>query len=301
MSYPLRMIVTAFTLLLAIGSGTLQAQSADLLRWKLKAGDKYEIEMTQSATQELDLGGPQTIQSDFTMRMSMTVDAAREHEFDVTQRIESIKFKMDSPFLQMEYDSASEEEPDAQTAMIADGFKPLIGLNVKQTINDRGESLKVDIDADKLAAVEQNQMAGQFVTKDSFRQLLSANGLVFPENALTPGDTWDGTFEQSSGGVKMSTKSAFTLAGTEKSAAGNECQKISSKHEITMVPDENAPVTIELKSQDSTGEFLFDNTAGRLDSATINQDLVMSIDQGGMQMDVKTKSKSKFTLTPLDK
>ena len=289
--------VFALILFSGLGVATAIAQSEMLLRWSLKQGDKFDIEMAQQATQELNLGGPQSIETNFTMRMSMTVDAVRENEFDVTQTIDSVKLSMESAFMSFDYDSATGEVPEGQAAMIVEGLKPMVGLSVKQTINHRGETTSVEINEDKLAELEANQIAGQFVSKDSFKQMLSANGLILPEEAISQGDTWTSSFENAASGMKFKTDSTFTLAGTE-TVDGKELAKITADQTMSTVSDDDAQVAIQLKSQKSEAVFLFDNLAGRLTSATVNQDMEMAVDQGGVQMDISTKSQSKFTLTP---
>jgi hypothetical protein len=70
-----------------------KAQSEEL-RWKLKAGQKFNIELDQDMTQSFEVGGgEQEMPMKFTMYMSWNVDEATESEFKVTQIIDRIKMR----------------------------------------------------------------------------------------------------------------------------------------------------------------------------------------------------------------
>jgi hypothetical protein len=270
-------------------------------RWKLKAGQKFKVQVDQKMTQRIDMGtGEQEMPMSFAMFMSWTVDEATEDEFKITQTIDRVTLAMTLPGMgDIEYDSHSAEEPEGMAVQFAGVLEPLIGLKIHQTLNGRGESVECEIDADALEALNSAGMGAQFASEDTLKNLIGQSACVFPELAVSQGDSWNDEFSVMNQMGKMITSAKYTYDGPEE-VDGKSLQKISVESTVAVEGTDDAPVEVEIKEQENKGTVWFDNAAGYITSATGTQKMTMTVVTMGQEISLVTDGTSSFTVTPDD-
>jgi hypothetical protein len=281
--------------------GGATARPQEDFRWNLQPGQKFKVEYDQDIKQSMDAGfGEQEMPMRYTMSMSWDVKSAEGGEFRVAQTIDRIKLTASLPGLgDIEYDSSSEEEPEGFASQFAEGLKPLIGLTIDQTLNDRGVSVKCDIDEEVLQQLQNSQMGAQFANADTLKNLIAIAACSFPEKGVVKGEPWtsDQTVANAMGDI--TTSSTYTYEGDE-TVNGKSLQKIKVESKMDIKPSENATVEIELGEQSSDGVVYFDNAQGRVDHAVMNQSIKMTVLAQGQEIPVTTTGKMTFTITPAD-
>lgn len=275
--------------------------AAETLRWKLKKGQKFKVQLGQEMKQVLDMGaGQQEMPMRFAMYMSWNVDEATESEYTVTQTIDRITMGMSLPGMgEVEYDSASEEEPEGFAQSFAGSLSPLIGVKIVQTINGRGQSVKCEIDAEALAKLESGNMGAQFASEDMLKNMIAQSACVFPEEDIQKGANWEDQFSVKNQFGEMITKAKYTYDGNEQ-VDGKSVEKISVVSEVAMEPSGESPVEVEITKQDNKGTVYFDNAAGYVSSATMNQTMTMVIQAMGQEINVDSVGAVTFSIKPDD-
>lgn len=273
------------------------------LRWKLKAGQHFKIELDQDMKQTIDsAAGAQDVPTRFTMYMSWNVEEAKENEFKIAQVIERITMTMSAAgFGDVEFDSAKDEELEGIAAIIAGGLKPLVGLKIKQTINGRGESISCEIDPAKLEELKAASAGGggQFANPDTLKNLIGQSACVLPEAAVEKGANWEDQFTAESQMGKMITTAKYTYEGSE-TLDGKSLDKIAVVSTVAVEAGEDSQAEVEITKQDNKGTVYFDNNAGYIASAVLNQSMTMNVATMGQEFTVVTVGTVTMTLTPDD-
>ncbi len=271
------------------------------LRWKLKAGQNFRIELDQDMKQTFDMGGSeQEMPMKFTMFMSWTVDEATETEFQVTQIIDRIKMSMSLPGMgDVSFDSDSEEPPSGFAEQFASSMQPLVGLKIAQTLNSRGQTVKCEIDPAALEGLKNAGMGGQFASEEMLKNMVSQSACVLPESAIDKGASWDDQFSVDNQMGKMITSAKYTYEGKE-TLDGKSLEKISVNSSVNIEPAADAPVEVEIAKQDNKGTVYFDNDAGYVSSATMTQSMTMNVTTMGQEINVITTGTVTFSMKPDD-
>lgn len=265
------LLMTALgVLLLAEG---VSAQT--LLRWKLKAGETFNVAVSQQTSSQVAFSGKQaTTAIDLAMELTWHVTAADENGIVVKQSIQRLVFKLNSPKAgSVEYDSAQKANPTGPSRDVAAAVKPLLGAEIELTMDDRGQvqAVKpVGEMAEKLLAASKDE-EGVFSTK-AIQQLLRQPLAILPEKPVAQGESWTTTADLDAAAGKFKQEIASTLAG-EVEQDGDKLLKIEQKWTLQPADPAGKP-KLALKSHEQTGAILFDASAGRLASAEQTQKLV---------------------------
>lgn len=297
-------IAIATIAVLAVVQATTQA--AEPLRWKLKAGEKYDFTVKQQSEIAMSV-----MDQDIEMSMEVVIDAPwevtdvdDEGVMTVASRFQRIQMNMQSPFFAFDYDSDSEEKPTGPEAMFTDAFGTLVGVEFVSQISPRGEFVDVQFDEgafDKMKGMPgMEQMAGMF-SPDGMKQLIGQGLAVFPENAPTVGETWKTSTETPNPAFgKQKVEMTYEFGGQEE-IDGRTLAKVNMAMELDFIVDEaqNSLVAdIALDDQDSTGTMFFDTQAGRLSHSVFTQSMQMTIEAVGQFMEQDVDTTVNITLTP---
>jgi hypothetical protein len=278
-------LIGAAMFALLIGS----AQAQTTLKYKFKEGEKLNYTMDQTQKQSINIIGME-IETTMTqnMEMSWNVKSVKDGKAQMSQTIDRIRVKMESPFAPFEFDSKDGKEPEGPLGpLLGPLFAAMAGAEFTVTMDEQGEVSETKLSEKLLETMKANPALQQFgggFTEDGLKNMISqSGGSVLPKTSVKKGDTWDQKMElkQPPLGV-MKLNNTYTYGGTEEKD-GATLEKIDVKTEIKIEPleDANAQIEIKVKSVETKGTMYFDNKAGRLALSTMNQKMVMEINAMG--------------------
>ena len=299
-SFSLRSLV-AMALIGLLCSSTAIAQQ-NTLRWKLEEGQKFKVEVSQNQSQKMNSPqGEFEIPVEQVIHMTWEVTGVEGDVFSIVQKMTRMKMSMDSPFMQMEYDT-DEGEAEGMAEQIAAAIDPMIGAAVAFKMNGRGEISDVEVPED---VVEEMQaagggMGGQMFSADMLEQMISQSGIVFPEGAVDAGAEWENTTTQKNPMMNMTINSKYKYAG-EEDKGGTMIQKIAVSAKVELEAGET-PLggSVEIDEQESNGEIWFDNAAGYMTGSKSTQEMVMIMEMMGQEMDIESKTEVEVKVTKVD-
>jgi hypothetical protein len=279
-------------IILAIGTfvtflfATSATNAQQELRWKFEPGQKLNYNMVQDMTIGV-AGGPlgdQNMKLNQVMNMIWNVvDVNSEGSAVIRQKFDRVTTKMTMPQVGViEYDSASDQAPVGLAAMLAPMYKALTEAEFELTMTNRGEIKDVKIPEKLLEALKNSPNAaalGDLTTPEGFKKMMSQSALVLPEKQPQTGELSSTKTEMNlPTGGKQIVEATYRYEGT-KEVDGVTCAVFQPTMKMTY-EGENQPT---IKEQESTGEILFNITAGRLHSSKLDQNMVME-QAAGMQM-----------------
>jgi hypothetical protein len=290
------LLITLALVVIAPDSG----QAAKTFRWKLKQGDKFQVDMTQKIKQNIQ-AAERTIDVSQDMKMQMSWNVAQvdsDGTIHLQQTIDRITMTMQIPGQgEMKFDSASEEEPQGIAKMIADMLKPMVGAKMTQTMNDRGQVLDFEVAKEALEGLRANPMLKQFFSEDSLKEMMAKGSAVLPEEAIDKGHTWTATMEINSPVGKMKTDTTYVYQGEEK-RGGKVLDKFGLKLAMSFGEGGASLAKIQVKDQDCSGTMYFDAEAGRLVETQMTQKMTLEVAVAGQQMNQKLDQTMLLTVTP---
>jgi hypothetical protein len=292
-------------LALVIGHWSLVIPTfAEPLRWKLKSGDEFLAKLEQHPEIGSSLGGgaPAVMTLDTGMELGWQVTAVDEHgAADISQRFQRLRMKLEMPKSgAISYDSASETKPTGDAKTIAAAVQPLLDAEIKLTLSPRGEITRVELDeaAQKaVAGLEASNPLKNLLSKEGVANVLRQSVVILPAGDVQPGDQWLQTTTLSTALGKFKQTTTFKLLEPEsKSPDVARIESVSNLEREEAPAAKSRPVT--LKQQHQTGLALFDTSAGRLTSASVEQELVTASMLKDTPIQVKLVSTLKMTLEP---
>ena len=271
---------------------TARADEAPLL-WKFAAGDEHPYRMIQNMDMimtppsgEIKTGVKQQI--DMTWRIEAVDEAGAAV---VTQRIVRVQMDMEAPGpMEIHYDTASEKAPTGFAAMLAPMFKAMSDSPFKWTMSPRGEISNVEIPpgvGEALKKLSGGAMMGDLTTDKGFKQMMQQQVLILPNpGELQPGYKWSTAAEMENPQFgTISTKMSYTYQGP-RTVKGEEFEVFKPQLELQFGEGKGG-VSMDIFAQKTSGEVLFNRTAGRLESSTLNQETSMSIGVGDQNVEQK--------------
>jgi hypothetical protein len=277
--------------------------AADELIWKFAVGNEYHYQMVQEMDMSMDLGpgGVTTTSMKQTMEMKWKVEALDENGVaTVTQKIDRMQMDITAPGQDtVHYDSASDETPQGFAAMLAPMLIALTSEKFTVTMLPNGEITSVDIPKSFLEAISRGPgaaMMGGFATEEGFKNMATQGSLTLPkEEDLVAGHEWSTSMEIANPATgKVSIDTTYRYTGP---------QEIDGQQFEVFVPTiktefggEGAVSAIDVTKQETTGEILFNRSAGRLESSTIDQQMEMVITAAGNEINQTIDQKITFKI-----
>lgn len=295
-------IALALTCALVAVPGTSHA-AGTVLRWKFKAGEKLQFHVAQETQTEINvMGMANTIKSSQVMDVTREILAVGSDGIaEVTQSIERIQMKMDSPFGAMELDSDSEKEAEGFGAMILPGLKAVVKQVVKFKVNARGEVSDIELPEEMIENLKKAQPPGggpSMFTEDSMREQFKQTIMAFPENGVSKGDTWETTSEVDNPQTgKQTVHTVYEIEG-EEIRDGVTYVKIVGKPDVKVDPKAKAQAKLNSFSGDST--ILFNAKSGQLFESVENSVTDLEVDAMGNKFNTKNTTKATTRLGPSD-
>lgn len=277
--------VAACSLLLAAASS---ARAAEVV-WKFTPGLTNRFQMSQETkVTKTGAGGDMSVDSVLTIDMSWTVKEVKPDGSAVLeQRIDRMRMSHKSgDGVQSEVDTKSEEPPQGLAAMAWPLLKAVTGNVFTVTMTPRGEVTDVIV-PEAVAEALKNQpgaaQMGELASPEGFKKTVGQVSFVLPER-LEVGKEWTRTTEANL--PLVGTQTAVTTYKYEGpvETEGVKLEKFSAKVDVSFAGGE---VKVEVPSQESSGEVLFNGGEGRLEQSKITQVTNLKITAAGQVVEQK--------------
>lgn len=289
-------VLARFTTLLAMVTvlAPAGANAADSLRWKFSKGQKLNYTVTQLTAVKADIKG-QAFETKIDQVMEMTwevkdVDSSGTAQMD--QTIDRIVYTMKAGGgVAVEIDTKKESAPEGPSAKLAAMFRGMTGSPTALKMSARGEVSDVKVSPKMVAAIQNSGApagATDAFSEKGLRDLMTQATIVFPEKALSRGDTWNQTKNVNMPFGTMVLDNTYTYEGPS-----DRTDKIGVAVKIAIEPKEDSPIAIKVASQDSKGVFHFDSNAGILRGSELTQKmrLQLKVADGELMQDVESTVK----------
>ncbi len=282
-------------------TGFQASAQQNTLRWNLKTGQKFKIETNQDQTQNITglPMGDMEMKMNQDIFMTWEVKSVEGDKFTVGQTITRIKMDMDSPMMQVEWDSDDEDSGGGAVDFGA-VFEPIMNQEVTFVIDSRGNVSDLDVPEDLVEAMKGASGVPGMPSPgpDMLEQIAKSATVVFPEEAVSEESEWEHSTTQTAT-LEITINSKYKYVGTEE-VAGNTLCKIGVTSEIKLDSNDLPNgMTGELDEAASESEIWFNNDAGFLAKTTSKQKMVMLVTGGGQEMDVDVDVETTVKMTPV--
>ena len=289
---PRRVALAMVAALLLVGLGSSTANAKTTLRWKFKEGEVLRYSMDQATVSTGQGPDGREIKQTFGLVMDMTwtiksVDASGVAS--MTQTIDRVRTSAASPFGKFSFDS---KEAGAAASVAGPLFKMLVGAEFSSKMSPKGEVTDIKL-SDKLLATlrgdsEPAGAQGQF-SEAGLKNMLAQMVIPLPEEGVDAGQTWQRAMAIPAGpdGQTRQIEQTFTYKGPDAANAGLEAIGFTTKFDPPKA-DPNVPVTF--KKETATGQFDFDNAAGRIVKSNVVEDVEVSVTIEGKEVPQKVET-----------
>jgi hypothetical protein len=298
--------ILAGAMLLAAWTGAASAE--ETLRWRFKQGEKLNYVMTQDMNMKMTLpagaggqGGDVTTAVHQVMDMTWDVQGVNEAgDAVIQQKFDHVQMKM-TPSVGpgIDYDSKSDKPAEGLAAMIAPLYDAMTAGEFEMTMSARGEVKDVKIPQQVLDALKNSPGAsamGEMATAEGFQKMIMQGALVLPETTPKEGESWSNKVEMNNPVVgKQIIETSYKYMGTKQVDGATMAVFQPS---ISMQFEGNTQMKMNVKEQKSDGEVLFNETAGRLDSTKLNQDVNLEVAIGAQTMQQQIKQSIEVKVKP---
>jgi hypothetical protein len=284
-----------------LGASPESAARGATLRWKFKPGETLRYTMEQQTVTIV-----KTMGQEFKTTLTQTVNLhwsikqiSSDGLVDLTQTIDRVRTKIDSPITPFEYDSETGKAVEGPaTAHLVPLLKAMVGAEFSFKMNERGELSAIKVPEKLLETIRQVQPAGGgggVFSEEGMKNLITQSSLALPEAALDNGKTW--TLQTKVPvpmiGTMVMNKS-YTFHGPDSKEA--DLMQIGLNTKVTLEPAADANITVKIKSQEGKGDFTFDAAAGRMVASRVNDQMEMSLSVMGQDLDETTDTVTTMTL-----
>jgi uncharacterized protein DUF6263 len=285
--------------------------SGTKLAWKFEKDKTFYQTMTTETNQTMKVMGSDIKQNQTqTFYFSWTPVKQDGDNWEIEQKIEGVKMKIDIGGSPIEYDSTKEQPT---SSALSEFFKQLVGSkftltvdkNFKVTaIKGRDEFLK------KLTGANPSMEAllKQILSEEALKEMADPTFAAIPNKEVKKGDTWDKTSKLEMGPIgKYENTYKYTYDGPDK----DKKSKIKVDTTLKYTPPGNdaagggLPFKIksaDLSSKDAGGTILFDADKGRVAESEMHVTLTgkLSIEIGGQATAVELDQTQKTTVKTQD-
>jgi hypothetical protein len=288
---------------IALLTFAVTTRAAEPLRWNFTADTVLRYRTTQTIETTIDLGsgGKETKTAVYVLDWTWTVDTVDgDGTAELFQRIDRVRLTISAPGTpNIEFDTESTDEPQGFAAMVAPLFRELAGSELIVVATARGQATEVTLPESLSAAIAAGpgaEVLGELGSAEGFKQMVARELFELPET-LEPGVEWSTTGEinhSQLGKVKMTT--TYRYAGA-RDADGATLEAFTPSVAFQATGGE-AAVTVD--KQETTGEVLFNRTAGRLESKTGTFTVHLTITQSDKSIKQTIALSSERTWLPED-
>jgi hypothetical protein len=257
--------IVLFVLLL-----TTAASAQTLLRWKLKEGEAFTVEIAQKTDSVVAFGTKSAATTiDLTMTLSWKVARATDSVYQIRQTVERIQQTITTRDAgTVAFDSAAAAgRPTGQAKELAEALKPLVGAEFEMTMTSHGEITSVEPVNEAAKALLGTADAGVDAgSQNTVRQMLRRPLAILPEQAVKAGDTWTSASERATAAGAIKLEAMYQLEGID----GESVARIGTKAKVTP----GAGSTTRIKEHEHSGVVRFSLADGRVLDIEQKQKLV---------------------------
>lgn len=259
----------AFVCLSLFAVGPVSAQTT--LRYQLKQGEKLHYVVEQSTALQTQQGRMGIKASCEVAWEVGAADAAGKTK--IALKVDRVQLDAQTPNGKLQIDSKDGKEPVGQVKeMLGDLYAGLKEAEITMSMDARGNVS--DLHLPKALVAAARKMAGgpglaEAFTEDGLKRLFGLSGQALPEGSVMKDQSWDHTqtIKFRGGNLVQDTKSTYQ-GPIERD--GKKLEKIGLKPTLKL---DGGRVTtrITIKQMDAHGTAYFDNAAGRLVEASLEQ------------------------------
>jgi hypothetical protein len=263
------------------------ARAADPVTWKFKVGEGNHYRMTQKMTIDIqmDEGASETQDITNVIDMSWIADEVNDDgSARLTQTIDRMQMTIEPKGRdKVEFDSKATDEPQGFAAMVAPLFRELSRAMFKLTMSPRGKVSDVEVPESLVAALAASPGAavmGDLATAKGLEDTMSRMSFEMPET-LETGTTWTSTTETNNPALGKQTITITYKYVGPREKDGAKLEVFEPRLEIAFAGGV-AIATIE--EQKSSGEVLFNRSAGRLESTRLDHTMKLKLVVAGQTL-----------------
>jgi hypothetical protein len=263
------------------------AGAAEPVVWKFKIGEGNHYRMTQKMTIDIQMGDGANETQDITnvIDMSWIADEVNDDgSARLTQTIDRMRMTIAPKGRdKVEFDSKTTDEPQGFAAMVAPLFRELSRAKFKLTMSQRGKVSDVEVPESLVAALATSPGAaamGDLATAKGLENTMSRMSLEMPET-LEQGTTWTSTSEMNNPALGKQTIAITYKYIGPREKEGATFEAFEPTLEITFA---GGAATATIEEQKSSGEVLFNRTAGRLESTKLDHTMKLKLVVAGQTL-----------------
>jgi hypothetical protein len=263
------------------------ARAADPVTWKFKVGEGNHYRMTQKMTIDIqmDEGASETQDITNVIDMSWIADEVNDDgSARLTQTIDRMQMTIEPKGRdKVEFDSKATDELQGFAAMVAPLFRELSRAKFKLTMSPRGKVSDVEVPESLVAALAASPGAavmGDLATAKGLEDTMSRMSFEMPET-LETGTTWTSTTETNNPALGKQTITITYKYVGPREKDGAKLEVFEPRLEIAFAGGV-AIATIE--EQKSSGEVLFNRSAGRLESTRLDHTMKLKLVVAGQTL-----------------
>jgi hypothetical protein len=277
-----------FILLGAVSAAVIcsSASGQTTLRYKFADGQKLQYVIEQKITTIRSTGNMEAKEE---MNLSMelawnVISVNRDGSAQVQFKVTHAKMSLANAAGTVEADSAQKNEPDETVGKaLSQMVKARAAVDMTGTMLGTGELKDVKISEKTIETIKKISGGDNF-NPDSLKSMVS--NFVFPTDAVSKGKTWTNKSEVKTPIFTSIAENTFTYDGMVQKD-GLALEKISIKPDWKIEPAPKSPLK-EVKDVNGSGQFFFENKAGRIIEAVVNHNMQMQFTIGNTDVNQKT-------------
>lgn len=246
--------------------GLVSGQEARQVRWQFAVGDEYQVVLEQQTaiTTNIDTRRKK-IGNVMQLMMDWKVEAVDEDLITINQSIRRIHLKTDTPtkngIRTTEIDTDVDEEQSELGLELLKQVRPLVNADFKVAISPRGEIVNVTVPQESMDALRNapaSMRLREVLSVAGLQELIGQAALVFPDQAIKPGDTWKSTAQIKNAFGTVERLNIYTFDGAQE-REGISGLEFSMKSEIDVAAPDDENALIDKYA--GNGSFWFAPTA----------------------------------------
>lgn len=282
----------------------LATHAAEPLVWKFKvgAGNRYRMTQKMEMTMNLGAGGAEGQEMTNVIDLSWVVDKVNDDgSAQLTQTVDRMHMTVAPKGRdKIEFDTDSTDEPQGFAAMLAPLFRAMTRAKFTLTMSPRGKISEVKVPEELIAALAASPggaVMGDMATAKGMEEMMSRMSFELPET-LEVGKTSTISAEMANPVLgKQTIKMIYKYVGPRE-VDGAAMEVFEPTLDIAF---DGGPATAKISDQKSSGEVLFNRTAGRLESTAIDHSMSLALSIGGMATNQTLKQSMEMKWLPEEK
>lgn len=259
-----------------LGAVAPSAAQENTLRWKFQKGESREFVLTETQNLETTIQGNK-VHNNFTLTTFATwhvTSVDKVGTAEVKQTINRIKFQIASspPGKDFQVDTANEHDAFETPVLYSRLFRSIVGSEFTATMTTRGEFRDVKVPPKLVDVYKQLDPPGRVLGDEkSLKGMFSRAVVVLPEGPVRKGTSWLVRRNVPVGMGIMVLESNHTVT-----SATEAVQSVDVRGRARIEPTSSSLITeVNIRSQEQTGGWRFDTTAGVMTSSAITQKFSM--------------------------